>query len=215
MNASLARLLKDFSEPVPPAPDEMAFGLDLMGEADELQFPEIDLPPPVDVEAARREAFEDGQAAAREQLLTEFAEEREALLAAHQAEMAALQERLHGEMASLLLAKIEQAAGEIAVVLSDQLASVIAPLLSEVVTAAGVAELTELIRAAISDGEFGRITVKGPAPLLDRIKAELGNSAEKIHLVEDQSLDLKVDIDGSLMTTKLEAWADGLRRAIA
>ncbi|MGR6466777.1 hypothetical protein [Rhizobium sp. PAMB 3182] len=215
MNASLARLLKDFSEPVAPTPDEMSFDLDVMSAPDALDFPETDLPPPVDVEAERREAFEDGQAAAREQLLAEFGEEREALLATHQAEMAALQERLHGEMASLLLAKIEQAAGEIAAVLSDQLASVIAPLLSEAVTTAGVSELSEMIRAAIADGEFGRITVKGPASLLERITTELGDKAEKIHLVEDQSLDLKVDIDGSLMTTKLEAWADGLRRAIA
>lgn len=214
MTASIARYLKDFGETKPVAP-LMAPEFDIGGMADDFDFPAVeDDEPKVDVEAERAEAYAEGYEAASAELQKKWDEEKQGLDNAYAAEIAALRARYEGEAAQAIEAGLNTIAGKLAETISEQTAGVLVPFLEEALADKAVDELASTIRTAMLDGDAGTVTVSGPREMFSKLEAALGPDAPLLRHVEADDLDLSVDIDGSVLVTRLSAWAASLRKVL-
>jgi len=212
MTASIARYLKDFSE-LPPAPPVMLEQDDAFDFAD---FAGAEAEPTIDLEAERADAHRLGYEAATEELQSKWAEEREAMKAAHAAELAALRERYETELAAHVRAKLGEMALLVAEAVSDQTTRVLAPLVEEALVGKAIADMADLVRAAILDGEVATVTVRGPQALRDRLAAALGEEpAATIRYVDAADLDISADLGDAALVTRLSAWSARVRELLA
>lgn len=213
MSASIARYLKDFGEPQ-PAPAMLTPEFDLGGMADDFDFPAVEEEPAVDIAAERAQAHAEGYEAGRAEAEAKWAEERQALEAAYATELAALRERCDVQAAEKIEAGLNGIAGKLAAVVGEQTASALVPFLEESLASKAVDELADLIRKAMFDGDIGAITVTGPGEMFEKLKAALGSETPVLRHVAADDLDLSVDIDGSVLVTRLSAWAASLRKVL-
>lgn len=214
MSMPLAHYLKDFSAPSTPAGmvgGDFAAADDLAFDADFGGLPE---PEPVDIEAERRAAYAEGHEAATAELSEKHAAELAQLTAAHQEAMAVLEARLMGETAQRLADGLDRVASEIALAVSEHAAEALAPFLSEEVAAKAVGDLAALLKSAIADGEAGIITIKGPRALFDRLAACMPEAAETLRHVEVDDLDLAAEFDGTVLVTRISAFAASLKKVL-
>ena len=214
MSMPLAHYLKDFSAPSTPAGmvgGDFAAADDLAFDADFGGLPE---PEPVDIEAERRAAYAEGHEAATAELSEKHAAELAQLTAAHQEAMAVLEARLMGETAQRLADGLDRVASEIALAVSEHAAEALAPFLSEEVAAKAVGDLAALLKSAIADGEAGIITIKGPCALFDRLAACMPEAAETLRHVEVDDLDLAAEFDGTVLVTRISAFAASLKKVL-
>ncbi|WP_395515612.1 hypothetical protein [Pseudorhizobium flavum] len=213
MTASIARFLKDFGEvPLPPVPPEATGDFDFAG------FPGADaiVEEPVDIEAERAEAYALGHEAATQELQAKWAEERESLRMAHEAEMAALKARLENEVVQTVRSKLGEIAITVAEAVSDQTARVLGPLVEEALIAKAIADMADLIRAAVLDGEVATVTVRGPEHLRIRLMQALGDGVSSlIRHVEAADLDISADLGDPALVTRLSAWSARVRELLA
>lgn len=215
MSMPLAHYLKDFS--VPAGAPSGAIGGDFVSLDDtgfDTDFPSMPEPEPIDVEAERREAYAAGHDAATGELSARHAAERAAMQAAHDEAMAALEARLMGETASRLAESLDRVAAEIALAVSERAAEAFGPFLSQEVVARAVADLADLLKAAISDGEAGTITLKGPRALFDQLLAHMPEAVERLRHIEDEDLDLSAELDGTVLVTRISAFAASLKKVL-
>ena len=213
MSASIARYLKDFGEPK-PAPVMLTPEFDIGGMSADFDFPAVEDEPAVDVVAERAEAYAEGAEAARTESEQKWADEKQALEAGHAAELEALRVRYETQGAEKIEAGLHVIAGKLAAVIGEQTAMALAPFLQESLANKAVEELADLIRKAMFDGDIGTITVSGPGEMFEKLKAALGSEAPVLRHVEADDLDLSVDIDGSVLVTRLSAWAASLRKVL-
>lgn len=212
MTASLARYLKDFSEP-------QTVPLPLMAESFPHDFvDDLALPPvaeeQIDVEAERAEAYAKGYEAASEELRQRFDDERRALLAAHAQEMASLRERYETEAAETIAARLQEIARLTAQAVGDQTADILAPLLDEALVAKAVSDMADIIRSSMLEGDLGTLSVHGPLHLFEKLKAALGTSAPLLRHVEASDLDITVDIGETALVTRMSAWSASLKKVL-
>lgn len=212
MNASLARYLKDFSEPrtvpLPAMADVFPAGLE-----DDLALPAV-VEERIDIEAERAEAYAKGHEAASEELRQSFEEERQALLAAHAEELATLREKHEAEIAETIAARIREIAQLTAQAVSDQTASILAPLLDEALVAKAVSDMADIIRTAMLEGDAGTLSVHGPQHLFEKLQTALGAPAPLLRHVEAPDLDITVDIGETALVTRMSAWSASLKKVL-
>jgi hypothetical protein len=211
MSASIARYLKDFGTPtpLPVMPDELdMFAPDL---TETLALP---AEAPVDIEAERADAHARGRQEAADEWEQRWAEDRAALVQAHETEMAALKASLEGELAEMIAARIEAFATATAQEIADQTAHVLAPLVEGAVAAKATSDLAELIKAAILEGEVNAITVRGPMPMFEALRARLGDDTMVIRHVETDDIDLTVELGDASLVTRMSAWSASLKKVL-
>jgi len=212
MSLSLAHYLKDFSEQ--PSVSSASFA-DIEPDLGEDLFPALsqDLPV-VDVAAERREAYAEGYDAAMREFHKQQEAERETLASAHLAEVTQMRDQHEAETSVLIATRIRTMADVIAAAISEQTAQVIAPVLSQALAEKAIADMVEMIRAAVLEGEATQLTVRGPATLFELLKTELGDDAPALRHVATADLDLSVDIDETVLVTRLSAWAASLQKVL-
>lgn len=214
MSASIARYLKDFGDPQPPQPaaiafdEPMSFGLDASFHDD---FPAT---VSADGDAVRQEAYAEGYEAATAALGLQHQQEMDALRQHMAEEMEALRQSFEQEAANRITTGLRAMAQEIAERIADETAVCLAPLLQEEIATKAVADLAVLIREAILEGEAGTIIVKGPLSLFNILATEMGDDASMFRHVEAADLDLTVEVAGSVLVTRLSAFAASLKKVL-
>lgn len=214
MSASIARYLKDFGDPQPPQPaamafdEPMSFGLDTSFQDD---FPQIAAGGD---DSLREEAYAEGYEAASAALALQHQQEMDALRRHMSEEMEALRQGFEAEAASRIRDGLRAMAQEIAGRIADEAAACLAPLVHEEIAEKAVADLAVLIREAILEGEAGTIIVKGPLSLFNILATEMGDDASMLRHVEAADLDLTVEIAGSVLVTRLSAFAASLKKVL-
>ncbi|NLS18079.1 hypothetical protein HGP16_16070 [Rhizobium sp. P40RR-XXII] len=209
MSLALSRYLKDFSaEQAPPPPAEDAAFAHLM------EFPESPVEPPVDIEAERRAAYAEGHEAATQELSQKHQAELDTMAVSFQAEKEALRTRYEEQAAENIAAGVTRMATMLGQAISAETAAILAPIMTETLTAKAVADLADLVRAAILDGSAGSISVSGPHRLFEALHAHLGADGALLRHVETQDVDLTVTIGESVLVTRMSAWAASLKEIL-
>ncbi len=215
MSMPLSHYLKDFS--VPASAPSGTIGGDFSALDDvsfDSDFGSVPEPEPVDIEAERRAAYAEGHETASAELGEKHAAELAALRAAHDEAMATLEARLMGETARRLAEGLDRVAAEIAIAVSARAADALGPFLSEEVAAKAVTDLANLLKTAIAEGEAGTITLKGPRALFDLLLARMPEAAGALRHVEVEDLDLSAELDGTVLVTRISAFAASLKKVL-
>jgi hypothetical protein len=211
MSAMLSRYLKDFSDikPVAPAPEPMDFADDTFGG-----FADIAEEPVVDLEAEKRGAYAEGHAAATAELSEKHAVEMQTLELIHQREFEELKAKYEEELAALIAARLSNIAFDVADLVSAAAVKAVAPVVTEAVAEDAVKSLAALLREAILDGAAGPVVVKGPAKLFALLEKALGEKPGLLRHLETDDVDLAVEVDGSVLVTRISAWSASLKKVL-
>lgn len=215
MTSALARYLKDFGDPQPhQQPMLTDFGNEPSFSDDFPEFPasvEMDAP---DLEAVRQEAYAEGYETALAEFNLKHEEALEALRQAHAEELQRIQKTHEEQTASRIAEALKSIAAELAERVSDEVAHCLAPLLQASIARKAVADMSELLRDAVLEGDAGPIIVKGPLSLFNILATELGEDAVLLRHIEAADLDLTVEIAGSVLVTRMSAFAASLKKVL-
>jgi hypothetical protein len=217
MSASISRYLKDFSAPkvdlslVPPRyfPD-----LDDDFPANGAFTMKQQVQPTVDVEAERRDAFAQGRAEAEAEQQVLHSTEIAALNARHAAELEAMRVRCENEIAAMIYDRYSDMGSQLATMLADQTARVLAPVMDDVLLQKSIGDLARMITHSIGAGEGVKITVKGPLALFEALKRHLDSETLIFRHQETADIDLTVEFGESILVTRMAAWADTVGKVL-
>jgi hypothetical protein len=212
MAASLAHYLKDFGEPQPVEPAIIAdtFG---GGFEEDNSFGAV-VEAPIDLEVERAAAYAHGHEEASADLKRQWDEDRETLLAEHAKELEALRIKLEVDAAKKIVWNFDRIANSIAQVVSDQTAGVLAPLIEEALITKAVADLADLLRAAMAEGDVGTLTVRGTTHLFEELKTAFGDKTPVLRHIEAVDIDISVDMGETALVTRMSAWSASLKKVL-
>lgn len=217
MSASIARFLKDFGETEAPAMP-VAQTIDIPSASiDDFQFDDFEhsIPEPtLDPEELRAAAFEEGRLAATVELTETFETERLALIESHGQELSAERGRVELEASEHLSARLTESMEQIASLFTAQAMAALAPLMTEELSRKAAVDLAELVKTSMFDGEAGKLIVKGPKPMFDAFIAALGLKEDQYQYTESSDYDLSVELDESIVVTRMSAWVSSLRKVM-
>lgn len=213
MNSPLARYLRDFgAESTPadvhfeaPAPVAVMPDLPALDEVAE----------PVDLEAERRQAYDEGFTAATDQLTAEHAEALAELQKKHAEEMDAQRQAFEGGLADYLAQALPELSTRISSELVDATLRLLAPLLKQQADRQAVEELADELKQTLAKDVLEQIHVTGPEHLCDLLRDRLEEAGERVEFHHSEGSDLKVEIGDSLLVTRLSAFAADLEKVLA
>lgn len=214
MSFALERYLKDFGPPQPAQSTFNDFSAEIFENDPRSPFEETVSARPVDPEALRAEAYAEGFEAASAELAVRHEETRAALREQHAREIERIEQKYLGKIALAVALGLKQIAAELAVRIGDDVAQCLAPVLQQEVAEKAVADMAVLIQAAILEGEAGTVMVKGSLPLFNVLATEMGEDAALLRHVEAEDLDLSVEMSGSVLVTRLSAFAASLKKVL-
>lgn len=214
MSFALERYLKDFGAPQPAQPAFSDFSAESFEGGSLADFPGTMQAPTVDAEAIQTQAYAEGYEAAAAELTARHEEALQALRDQHAQEIERIEQNYQNEVAARIAASLRQIASELATRISDELAGCLAPVLQTEIAEKAVADMAVLIQEAILEGEAGPIIVKGPLPLFNILATEMREDAGLLRHVEAEDLDLSVEISGSVLVTRLSAFAASLKKVL-
>jgi hypothetical protein len=211
MSPAISRYLKDFGA------ERLAAAA--FGPAPSLEkpagFAELYEEPVVDIEAERRQAYAEGHEVATQELSEKHQVELEERASAHSLALATLRAEYEIRVAEHIASSLKQIAVALGQAVSVETANALAPVMTDVLTEKAVADLAELVTAAILGGVVGSITVEGPLHLFEILSAQLGEDSAMLRHVEMTDVDLSVTIGDNVIVTRMSAWADSLRKVLA
>lgn len=213
MSASLANFLKDFGA----APEPAVFDASEPQVAD-FSFDDEMLPlpmPTVDLEAERREAFEDGRKAATEEAETRHSAEIDKLKAEHEEQMAELRRQQEAELARQIGEAIPALTASLSEALVDEVVSALAPVIRQEVARQAVEDMAAALKADLRHEIAEKIEIVGPAELISLLRETLGEAAEGLTFIEGEGEELTLRTGDAVVTTQLAEFAAEVQRVLA
>ena len=217
MSSSLARYLKDFGDPQAHQPTQPLipdFTADMPAIEDSFDFDPEPVVAGPDLEAVRQEAYAEGYETASVEYVSRHADEIAELERRHAEEIAELRKKFEQETAATIARELRHMAEIVALGVSEELANCIAPVLQEEIARKSVQTMAALVKETILEGEAGQIIVKGPLSLFNILATEMGEDAGMLRFVEAADLDLTVEQGGSVLVTRLSAFAASLKKVL-
>jgi hypothetical protein len=155
-----------------------------------------------------------------EQALSErLAAESEAALSAerekHAAEIAEINRRHGEELAARLEAGLREIEERIGQAVTGAVARILGPIVSDEVLERSIGELARAIGEALDDADAVTIRVSGPSSLFSALAAKMGEKSKYLRHQETDAADLVVDVNGSLIETRLAEWQTAVHEALA
>lgn len=167
---------------------------------------EIQNEPEIDVNAIKTAAYQDGYNAAMAELQQQHKAKEDALLAGHAQEIAALEAKLGEAMAQQIAQNARSQIDENCQVISQEVGQILSHVVSNELMNQSVHQLQDLIREAFVDGQMAQVRIEGPQVLVDKIQDAFGDDFAKIDVNTNENTELSVEIDQTLMVTKLNDW---------
>lgn len=210
MSGALTKYLKDFSQFVPPEVPAPVFEVETpvsAFESDWLSEPEVT----VDVEEEKRKAFADGEEAARQEAVASHEAALASMRAEHAEELAAMRTRYEEEIATHLATSVISMKQTIASHVEQACLRLFLTVMERDLAAKAASELAAQIIVEIEGGFAGTIKITGPEALLSRMRDELGATDRQIDYDISNDIDVKVQLDGSILMTRLSEFFQSVR----
>jgi hypothetical protein len=147
--------------------------------------------------------------------IAEYERRLQELEESHQAALAQLEQTYATGMLQRVTAQLEEMGGKLAQETGDQLARLLAPLLRDHARKASMAALTRDLQRILSSNDVTKLRMSGPQLLIKKVQESLGESASRIDMLETDTIDVTVEIDGEILATKLSGWAATLNEVVA
>lgn len=210
MNAMLTKYLKDFSVPETTALVESNI-LSSLADSPLADMSFLSEPvPEIDVEAERREAYDEGFSKARLDSDEAFAGQLASIVDDHAQEIRALEERHESEVMRVIHARFFDMTVAISQSVADQTLQALLPVIDADVARRSVAALADAVRKAMTEEKAADVLVRGPTRLYDMLKPKFDERGIACRHLEAETVDILVEINETVLTTRLSVWAQSL-----
>lgn len=206
--AAIARYLKDFDAPGEPRPKKASDAAFISPDT-AIPLPE---PAPPDLAAERAVAFDEGRQVALAEAASTYDEALRLQNERHALALEELTARYEGEVAATFAARFDTLAGTLGESIGAQVAALLAPLVEQAVTGRMVGEFATLVSRTVSEG--GTVTVCGPKALFERLAAHPKLAGIDLRHGETEQPDLSIELESTVVATRLAAWTDELREML-
>ena len=211
MAGAIASLLEDFS----PAPRSEPVGIGVLRAVKAAAEPEPVPPPAVDRQAELIKAVEakvraEERDAARRQLDEAVAAEK----VRYEEELASQREIWVEQQASQLSTLIVEGIGRIEDMLSERVANIMKPFVSEAFRQQSIVEFKEALATLLLSEETGTMKIAGPEDLLLALKENLGPHGGAIEFLPGDHVEVSVTTRDTTVQTQLQAWSDRLEQVL-
>lgn len=211
MAGAIASLLEDFS----PAPRSEPVGIGVLRAVKAAAEPDPVPPPAVDRQAELIKAVEakvraEERDAARRQLDEAVAAEK----ARFEEELASQRVIWVEQQASQLSTLIVEGIGRMEDMLSERVANIMKPFVSEAFRQQSTAEFKEALATLLLGEETGTMTIAGPEDLLLALKENLGPHGGAIEFLPGDHVEVSVTTRDTTVQTQLQAWSDRLEQVL-
>lgn len=213
MNAMLTKYLKDFSAPQSTAlvETDILSSLASASPLEEMTFMQAPEPvPAIDVEAERQEAYDDGHADGRRESEEVFAGQLATIADEHAQEIRTIEERHDAEVMRVIHARFFDMTVAISQSVADQTLQALLPVIDADVARRSVAALADAVRKAMTEEKAADVLVRGPTRLFDMLKPKFDERGIACRHVEAETVDIIVEINETVLTTRLQVWAQSL-----
>jgi|EndMetStandDraft_4_1072995.scaffolds.fasta_scaffold346129_1 hypothetical protein len=214
MNAMLTKYLKDFSAPQPVGP----VGNDILDSLPGASFPEMDFvpepEPQIDIEAERQEAHAQGYYEAAQYFQEKHAAEIETLHEAYAGELRSMTEAHENEVIGVIHARFHEMTQVISQQIAEQTLQALLPVFSEEICRRALTQLADMVQESLVESGVSTVVVRGPARLYDRLKLLLDTHGIESRFIESAATDISVEIDDTVLVTRLASWAQALSEVI-
>ena len=166
--------------------------------------------PQVDIEAERREAYDEGYRAAVSELEARHAAVLQAMRDAHAAEIAALAEMHENEVVGMIHTRYHEMTAALSQTMTDNTLQVLLPVFDEVICSRSISNLASLTREALTDASTTVVVVRGPANLFEPLKLLFDGDGIECRFIETTDIDISVEINDLVLVTRLTSWAQAL-----
>jgi hypothetical protein len=203
----LTKYLKDFS-----APPVTSVGSDMFNSLPGGPLPDLHFEPEpqVDIEAERREAHEEGYRQASEELAAKHAEEIEMLKGAHAFQLQGLADAHESETIWMIHTRFHEMTQAISQTIAEETLQVLLPVFDATISTRAISKLSELVRQALTEAEVATVIVRGPERLYQRLLPLLEADGLQIRFIENTSADISVEINDTVLVTRLASWAQAI-----
>ena len=211
MNAMLTKYLKDFSVPQSTAlvETDLISSLASASPLEDLVFaPEPE--PAIDLAAERKEAFDDGFAKGRAESEEGFAGQLATIAEEHAQEVRTMEERHDSEVMRVIHARFFDMTVAISQSVADQTLQALLPVIDADVARRSVAALADAVRKAMMEEMAADVLVRGPTRLFDMLKPKFDERGIACRHVEAETVDIIVEVNETVLTTRLQVWAQSL-----
>jgi len=211
MNAMLTKYLKDFSVPQSTAlvETDLLSSLATASPLEDLVFaPEPE--PAIDLEAERKEAFDEGYAKGKSESDGEFAGQLATIAEEHEQEVRTMEERHDSEVMRVIHARFFDMTVAISQSVADQTLQALLPVIDADVARRSVAALADAVRKALTEEKAADVLVRGPTRLFDMLKPKFDERGIVCRHVEAETVDIIVEVNDTVLTTRLQVWAQSL-----
>lgn len=199
MSLAFAQHLEDFGQPSGMEPIQM-FGTPAAMNID------IEKDIQVDVAAIRAAAYQEGFDAALAEMQAKHDNAQNAMQQSHNQDLAQLETELGQSMAQNITDGFRGQVDDNCAKISQEVGKILSHFVSQELTELSVHQLQELIKSAFAENESAQIKIEGPQVLVEKVQQSLGDEFAKIEVHQNDDINLSVEIDQTLMVTKLDAW---------
>ncbi len=213
MAGAIASLLEDFS----PEPRSGLMGIGVLRTVKVAPEPDLAPPPPpaVDRQAEIVKALEakvraEEREVARQQLEDAVAAEK----ARYEEELSAQRviwvEQQTGPLSTLVV----EGLGRIEAILSERVANILRPFVSEAFRQRSIVEFREVLATLLLGENTGTMKIVGPEDLLQTLKENLGPHGAAIDFLPGDQIEVSVTTCDTTAQTQLRAWSDRLEQVL-
>lgn len=212
MAASIASLLADFS----PLPGGENAGIAILKPVRTASEPPVEPPVPVVdrhadlIHAAEARVREEEREAARKTLENAIAAEK----ARHEDELAMQRTLWVEQQGQQLSMQIVEALGRIELIVSERVAAILKPFVTEAFRQQSIAEFKESLATLLFDGETKLMRIAGPEDVLAAIGHDLGSRASVLEFMPGDHVEVSVVAQETTIQTQLSAWSVRLEQAL-
>lgn len=180
----------------------------------EMPVAPVPVPVPVAMVDKSKQRYLDGIIEGEKQAKLNFSRElkdqEELLVEQHNKVIA----KLHEQFAEQISDQLTSGISHLEMNLSNVLAAIVRPFVSELLQNKIIGELQEAIFDILRDSESSQLTIKGPQVMLDRLKTGLDDAPLPIKFIETDDLEISVDIAHAKIETRFQLWSKLLENEI-
>ncbi|RDI54831.1 hypothetical protein [Microvirga subterranea] len=159
---------------------------------------------------AEQQGYEKGRRAAEHEFGLALAAEQ----ARHEEQLAS-ERALWAEQEGARLAEVMmEGLGEIEKRISDSLARIMLPFITEALREQMMTSFMEVLVSLLSDGRNAAIRISGPQDMLTALSSHLIDKGPAVEFVPSDAIDVSVLVGDTLIETQLEAWIGHLAQAV-
>lgn len=160
----------------------------------------------IDLEAEKAVSFQEGYSAASQTLLAEHATQLEALAQSHKDELIKKEDELYTQVSQELMSGLASQIDRVSQDIKSEVSTILMQLIEEDLVQKSVEQLGDVIKKTLKENSNSKIDISGPNALLEKIKSNLDEELDHINLIEAENADLTVEIDQSILKTRLFEW---------